>query len=541
MLNNFKFYLESIKITPISWLVGVSGVLMVRFFLESLSSQTPSGFFASDASTLLHYYLFFMASFLVLLIIFQKLIPSWKNVAPQFIAMSSAIIFVAPIVDWVVGRGQKITMTYLFESPKEMLHSLFTFFGPNIYTGITIGMRIEVALAVLGFGFFVYFVKKSIKWAIFSALIIYFLAFIFVSLPGILNLFFGYATSGNYFNQPLFFIQNSIENSATILNNLHSSLQYSSTIRLFEIAFNFLMGKILFLILISATFVWFRSNFKEKLGAIIKNSRPERVTHYLLMIFLGLFAAYTIFPNVSFNWNDWLSVFILCFSFYFSWMFAVCTNDIVDEDIDAISDPARPLVANSLNKEDMKQASYIFLVATIISGFLAGYTALFFVLAFTALYYVYSVPPTRYKIIPFFSSFVIGLCCLTAVLAGFFLLSPLKYVAIFPTKLALAVVIIFFFASHVRDMKDIEGDKKAGIKTVPIVFGDIWGPKVVGIFTSISFLLVPIFSGIYILFIAAIPTALASWYYINKKPYNEKPVVKTYFFFVLASLLLLFS
>ena len=222
-------------------------------------------------------------------------------------------------------------------------------------------------------------------------------------------------------------------------------------------------------------------------------------------------------------------------------MFAVCTNDIVDEEIDSISDPARPLVANSLNKEDMKQASYIFLVATIISGFLAGYTALFFVLAFTALYYVYSVPPTRYKIIPFFSSFIIGLCCLTAVLAGFFLLSPLKYVAIFPFKLTLAVVVIFSLLANVRDMKDIAGDKAAGIKTVPIVFGDIWGPKVVGIFTSISFLLVPIFSGIYILFIAAIPTALASWYYINKKPYNEKPVVKTYFFFVLASLLLLFS
>jgi len=539
MINNFKSYLESIKITPISWLIGISGVLLVRFFLESLSSQTSSGFFASDASTLLHYYLFFVASFLIFLIIFEKLVPNWKNVAPQFVVVSSAIIFVAPIIDWILGRGQKITMTYLLDSPKEMLHSLLTFFGPNIYAGITIGMRIEVALAILGLGFFVYFLRKSLKWAVFSAFVIYLLAFVFVSLPSFLNLIFGQIANTNYFNQPLFFIQNSIENSATILNNIHSSLQYSSTVRLFEIAFNFLMGKILFLILIGSVFVWFRSNFKEKFNAIIKNSRPERVMHYLLMIFLGLFAAYTIFPNVSFNWNDSLSLLVLCLSFYFSWMFAVCTNDIVDEEIDAISDPARPLIANSLNKEDMKEASYLFLAATIISGFLAGYTALFFVLAFTALYYIYSVPPTRYKIIPFFSSFIIGLCCLTAVLAGFFLLSPLKYVAIFPPQLALAVVVIFSLLANVRDMKDIEGDKKVGIKTVPIIFGDVWGPKVVGIFAGLAFILVPIFSSIYILFITAIPAALASFYYINKKPYSEKPIFVIYIFFILVSILLL--
>jgi len=539
MLATFKNYLEKINITPINWLVGVSGVLMIRFFLESLSSQTSGGFFASDASTLLHYYLFFIASFLVLLIIFQKLIPSWKSVAPQFIVMSSIIIFIAPIVDWVIGRGQKITMTYLFESPKEMLHSLLTFFGPNFYTGITIGMRIEIALAILGFGFFVYFVKKSLKQAIFSALAVYLVAFVFVSLPGVLNLVFGHSVNGNYFNQPMFFIQNSIENSATILNNLHSSLQYSSVSRLFEIAFNFLMGKILFLMVISGAFIWFRLNFKEKLEATIKNSRPERVVHYLLMIFLGLFAAYKIFPNASFNWNDWLSVFLLCLSFYFSWMFAVCTNDIVDEEIDAISDPSRPLIANSLSKEDMKQASYIFLVATLISGFLAGYTAFFFVLTFSALYYVYSMPPTRFKIIPFFSSFIIALCCLTAVLAGFFLLSPLKQVSIFPAKLALAVTVIFFFISHIRDMKDILGDKAASIKTVPIIFGDIWGPRIVAIFAMLAFLLIPFFSGKYILFLSAVPAALFSWYYINKKPYSEKPIFKIYLTFVLVSILLL--
>lgn len=404
-----------------NWLLSISGILMVRFFLESLSSHTSSGYFASDVSTLIHYYLFFLSMAVVFMIFLQKILPSWRHVAPQLIALSFIMIFIAPIADWVISGGKGLTMTYLFDSPREMFVSLLTFFGKNLYVGITWGLRIEIALVVLFIGFFVYFVEKSLKRAVISIVSFYVLIFGFLSLPGIISIISGGNNMvQNYFGQPLFFIQKSIENSATVLNNIHSSLEYSSKVRLFEIAFNFLMGKILFLFLISSTFFWFNLNLKNKLKAIIKNSRPERVTHYLLMIFLGLFIAHSIFPTVKFNWNDWLSIIVLCFSFYFSWMFAVCVNDIVDEGIDAVSNTNRPLIEKTLSKEDMKQSAFIFLIASLISGFLAGYTAFFFVLTFTGLYYIYSAPPVRLKLIPFLSSFIIGICCLTAVLAGFF-------------------------------------------------------------------------------------------------------------------------
>src|SRR3989344_5410346 len=322
MLNNFKTYLEKIQVTPLSWLAGISGVLMIRFFLESFSNPSSSGFFASDASTLVHYYLFFLAVAVVFMIFLQLVIPSWKKVIPQLTAIS--------------------------------------FFGGNLYTGVTLGIRIEIVLMLLFIGLLVYFIEKSWFRAIVSVISLYILIFIFLSLPGVMNAIGGQDMAGNYFKEPLTFIQKSIENSATISNNLHNSLEFSSFVRLFEIAFNFLIGKVFFLILTVATFVWFRLNFKEKLRAVIKNSRPERVTHYFLMIFVGLFAAYSIFPNIRLNWNDSLSVIVLCLSFYFSWMFAVSTNDIVDEEIDAVSDPTRPLIANSLSKKDMKESATIF-------------------------------------------------------------------------------------------------------------------------------------------------------------------------------------
>lgn len=510
MLARFKSYLENIKVTPTSWLASVSGVLMGRFFLESLSSPTSSGLFASDASTLLHYYLFFLSLAVIFMLFIQKAAPSWEKVSPQLVAVSMVVVFLAPIIDLLVSKGNA-TMTYFFLGQPA--------------TGITLGIRLEVVLIILFFGLFVYLSERKIlKSFIFSALLAVIIC-LFLSLPSVVSILAGY-------QNPLLFFQNAIAGSSTVSNNLHSSLQYSSTIRFIEIAFNFIMAKILFLILVLVSLVWFYINHKNKFKAVIKNSRPERIAHYFLLIIIGCFLAYA----GGLNWADWLSVAILFLSFYFSWMFAVSTNDLVDEDIDLISNPDRPLVKNILNREDMKQASALFLAATLISGYLAGYAAFFFVLVFTALYYIYSMPPTRFKLIPFFSSFLIALCCLAAVMAGFFIISPIKHVSSFSLTWALAIAVIFFFAVHVRDLKDIEGDRANGVKTVPVLFGT----KIVGIFVTLSFLLVPVFLKIYILFATAAPAAILSYYFANQKPYSEKPIFLTYFIFVAASSILLF-
>src|SRR3989338_378094 len=92
----------------------------------------------------------------------------------------------------------------------------------------------------------------------------------------------------------------------------------------------------------------------------------------------------------------------------------------------------------------------------------------------------------------------------------------------------------------IRDIKDIEGDKKAGIKTVPIIFGDVWGVRVVGFLAGLSYILIHVFLGINILFVAAIPCALATYYFANKKPYKEKFIFMIYFAFILVSALLIF-
>jgi 4-hydroxybenzoate polyprenyltransferase len=528
MLNNLKSYLESLKVTPLSWLLGVSGVLMVRFFLESLSNPTSSGFFASDASTLIHYYLFFMTGFLILLVLLPILLPEWKKLTPQLVALSAVVTLMPPIIDWLVSGGAGFKMTYLFNGWGQMPVSFLTLGGLSISHGATIGLKIEIGLGLIFFAILIYFLKKSWWRAVFSALVIYLAVFILAELPSIISL-----------GDPINFLQKTFTDSHTLANNLHGTLLYSGYVRFFEIAFNFLMGKILFLVCTTLLFVWANMNYKQKLKAILQNFRAERVSAYVLMIFLGILIAYKTFLIPSLNWADWLSIITLCLSLVFSCLFAICANDMADTDTDKVSNQKRPLISNSLSPEDMKQMGAIFLLASLISGFLAGYLSFFFILTFTSLYYVYSVPPMRLKLIPFLSSFLISLCMLTVILAGFFMVSPVKTVSAASPSLILAVVLIFSLLANVREMKDVAGDTTAGIKTIPVLFGEIWGPRIVAIFASVAFLLIPFFSKIYLLFIPAAMTALFSFYLITKKPYSEKPIDTLYFAFMFISFLLL--
>lgn len=536
MVEKIKNYLETIKVTPISWILGISGVLMVRFFLESLSNPTSTGLFASDSSTLVHYYLFFMCIFVFLMILFRLSMPGWANLAPQFVVISSVIVWAAPLLDWIISGGNGFRMSYFFDTPNKFIIRFLTFGGTDVFNGATIGLRIEIAVAIILFGILVFLVRKSLLKAILFPLILYSAIIVFALIPSIIAIFSQHEEKAV---DPIVFLINSTKESSTILNNLHGTLDYGSATRVFEVSFNFIMGKILFLILIALSVLWFAITQKTKLLAVVKNMRPERVAHYFLMILLGALVAFLVSPGISFNWNDWLSLLMLFLSFTFSILFAISSNDVIDEDIDKISESSRPLITGKLNKQDMRQIGVMGLIASLISGFIAGYTSLFFVMTFTALYFIYSVPPTRYKLIPFFSSFIISLCALVAVISGFFLVSVNKQVSAFPDRFIAGIVLIFFLGSHIRDMKDIDGDASIGVKTVPVLFGKVWGPRVVGIFASTAFVLVPVFLKSVALFIVSIPAALVVYLLVNRKPYKEKYIFYTYFAFFFVALLIL--
>ncbi|MEK7642377.1 MAG: UbiA family prenyltransferase [Patescibacteria group bacterium] len=538
-MQNFIQKILDQKISLAEWLLGFSGILMVRFFLEALSSKTSSGFLASDASTLMHYYLFYLSFILVFMFFLKYFVfkEEQGDMVPKVALYSFAVIFFAPIFDYIYALIAKnsFSMGYIFDGWPGILKYFSDFFGPSLYQGITLGIRIEVLLILISIFYLTYKIKKSLFKSTVAIVVLYAFIFLFLSAPSFIGIIFGSAQSTP--DILAFFARSFASISAE--NNLHSSLEYGSFVRFFEISFNFVMAKIFF---VSATILgcfWFYTNNKQIFLTVIKNSRFERVAHYIFMLILGIvFTADGFSVFGIFNWIDWLTLLTLFISIYCAWMFAVHINDIVDVNIDKITNKDRPLAEERLSRENMQEFGMVFLLTSVVGGFLSGYSALFFLLTFIALYYIYSAPPTRFKTIPFFSSFIIGLCCLSVVLAGFFTFSPSKEVASFKAEWAIGITLIFFLWSHIRDMKDIEGDKQEGVPTVPVIFGKN-GPLVVGVLSSSAYLLVPVFFGLWTL-IPAIPASVLNYYLVKKQPYKEKPVFLVYGLFTFSLLALYF-
>jgi 4-hydroxybenzoate polyprenyltransferase len=218
-------------------------------------------------------------------------------------------------------------------------------------------------------------------------------------------------------------------------------------------------------------------------------------------------------------------------------MFAVHTNDVADVSIDGISNSNRPITSKALTQEEMHSSGYIWLMVALFGSWCAGYYTFFFCLVYTASYYIYSVPPLRLKRLPMISSFLIGIACLSSVLAGFFLVSADKTFHNFPPLLAIGIILMFTLGVNIRDMKDVEGDRAEGILTLPVILVKN-GKRVVGGMLALSFMLAPIFLSFYTLYIVAIPTAYIGYKLVTKNKYNDRHIFYLFFAFLVSGVAL---
>jgi homogentisate phytyltransferase/homogentisate geranylgeranyltransferase len=294
------------------------------------------------------------------------------------------------------------------------------------------------------------------------------------------------------------------------------------------------MSQFFFLLSVSLLAFWFYKTQKEKFLAVLKNSRPERVLFYIVFISFGVLAAFVEGLGSFKSWVDIMSFVILFVSWYGGWMFAVHTNDIADVSIDAVSNSERPITAGKLSSEEMKQTAVIWLLVSMVGSYIVGYYPFFMNLVFLAVYYIYSMPPLRFKRVPFFSSFLISIAVLSSLLCGFFFLSTNKNFDIFPMMTAIGIMLIFTLGVNVRDMKDIKGDRTEGMMTLPVIFKEN-GAKVVGALLAASFLLVPIVFSFFTLYVFAIPAAVVGYKVVVRKPYKEKYIWIVYFSFLLVA------
>jgi 4-hydroxybenzoate polyprenyltransferase len=197
---------------------------------------------------------------------------------------------------------------------------------------------------------------------------------------------------------------------------------------------------------------------------------PSRLFFYLLLLAVGFLHTAVdsgLYPKIL-NRADMLKFLCAVVSISLLFAYAKVTNDLFDLDIDRISNSYRPLASNIITEQEAAAVNNILLIISIIFASCVDRAFIFVWLFLWAASYLYSVPPFRLK--RFYP-----LCHLTlsSIGTGVFLggaavcKSYQLYNSLSCKGVLLCIFSIFFFFSHLKDFKDMEGDAAGGVFNLP--------------------------------------------------------------------------
>jgi geranylgeranylglycerol-phosphate geranylgeranyltransferase len=197
-----------------------------------------------------------------------------------------------------------------------------------------------------------------------------------------------------------------------------------------------------------------------KINAYLELVKIKRTINYGLISFIGSFLAFDKKIPILTAFEASIAINLAAFGSY-------ALNDLFDLDLDRINAPWRPMPSGRITKKEVKIVSAGFMILSLIIASMTNFQVLFFTLLFSIIGIAYSIPPIRLK-----KSFLANLC----VAAGFLIciMSGSSIGLFLSPKVILAAIAIFTMtlgSSSIKDLKDITGDERMGIKTLPILIG----------------------------------------------------------------------
>jgi len=472
-------------------------IIQLRNLLEEFSAGTGLGLMAH-----IHFILYYICILSAILLII-KLITKEKTLKTfRPFSLFFSFILLGPTIDIIFTGFRNRNISYVFpESIKEVIIRFFTFFGKYTDMGATPGMRIHLFI-ILSLIFIYTLVKtnKNIKKVFFSVFLSYCILFISSILPTIIK----FLTSVSYNDQflSLFFFVTSI---------------------------------------ILVTILFYLNN-KPFFKIIIKDMRLTRMLFYILMIILGVAIGYKYYDILRYGLPDFLflNILTLIICLVLGIFFSIVTNNIVDYNIDKISNKERPLFKENFSLKYYKLFGIICLVLSLFGAFIVSYLGFFFIFLFIGNYFIYSMPPIRFKRVPILSKLTISLNSLFLTLLGFsFFLesSDVIHLTSFPIEYII-FFLLFTLAANFIDIKDYEGDKKEGIKTLPVLLGLEKSKKLIAFLFILPFLFIGFLNKD--LMIICLLLSIVNLLLITDKNYNEKYLFLIMLFSIIAYILTLF-
>lgn len=472
---------------PLTWVLGFGGIMLIRLFIEVFLADTGENvvgsLFASESliRIRLHDALFFLVTLLAIWLCLSFFLRKKAFSFAKLPLVAASLIVLPPLLDMVWTGGSVFWSFYVLMDLAGLARNFVTVFS-ELPSGIVyFGTKIIIVLSVLLLAGVVFTKTRKVSQAALSAFAVYTIYFLMGSLPSWLA-FAYYFAQGRYaiwqvkVYQTIQFIAAPTDIFARRGVNIEAALAEN-------------MSLVFFLLLLILLGGLFYQSSRAKFGAFVRNARLPQLIYHAGMLLVGLGLGYLAYPeNFTLNVFAGLAVLVLLLSVWLAWEASVIVNDIYDFEIDAVSNPERPLQKGIFDIKDYQQLGLILFILSLLGGLIVGPKFFELLLLYQVLAWFYSGTTFRLKRFPVVATLVSACATLLVLFMGFTLFSGAQNLNGLSGRLIALLLLTLTLSLPIKDFKDILGDQKDGIWTIPVLFGEERGRLIVATNLFVSFM-----------------------------------------------------
>ena len=482
LMTNIFEKVSKKRIGILAWVFSFACIIGLRMFIEFFLVSSRVFTFEDVIIEYLHNFLFFGITFVLLWLFISFILKINPREIAYLISLAFWIIILPPIADMIKTGGSVYWSFYALTNFKDVFTQFITFFG-NLPQGIMyFGTRIGFSLAIIFCGILILLKTKSLFKAIFGAICSYVIIFCMGLFPSIFTYVFHLFSGSKKLNDIMDF--NTVQlfgGSGRIFGVEFEKVSYVFAYNLNIVYYCFLF------LLLALLFFWLdRAKFK----AFLENLRIPQIIYHFGLFVIGMGIGILVYPdNFNFNIFAVFAVLSLFGAIFLAWEASVICNDIYDFKIDKISNSWRPLPRKIFSVEEYKVFGVIMFLLSLLGGLVIGMKFMVLLFIYQILAWFYSSEPFRLKKIPLLASFLSSFASIIVLFMGFVLLSGDNNLAGLSWRIVILLLATFTCSLPIKDFKDIEGDRKDGIWTIPVIFGEKIGRLIVASGVFLSFML----------------------------------------------------
>ncbi len=231
-----------------------------------------------------------------------------------------------------------------------------------------------------------------------------------------------------------------------------------------------------------------RVGLSRKVGAYIELIRPFTL---LAPLFGGLGASFIALVVQDFEGFRWSTLVYGVATLMILNAASNCMNAAYDAHIDRINKPYRPVPKGLITRDEASSLAFMLYFLGLFRAILISYQFFAIVLIITIITIYYSMPPVRLKRRFWVSNMTIAIARgLLGFLAGWTIFGDPTD----PTAWVIGGILAIYLvgATTSKDFTDVEGDRKYGMRTLPVVYGPKRAALISGPFFIVPFALIPI-------------------------------------------------